>query len=41
MVNGFRGVLGSCAIQLSMFMALFWVDAPKQPFVTEPWEGAN
>jgi hypothetical protein len=24
-----------------MFLALFWVDAPKQPFVTEPWEGAN
>jgi hypothetical protein len=34
-------VLGSAAIQLAMFLALFWVDAPKQPFVVEPYDGAN
>lgn len=41
MVNGFRGVLGSAAIQLSMFLALFFVDAPKTPFEVEPYAGAN
>ena len=41
MVNGFRGVLGSAAIQISMFLALFFVDAPKTPFEVEPYEGAN
>jgi hypothetical protein len=24
-----------------MFMALIWVDAPKEPFTVEPYEGAN
>jgi len=24
-----------------MFLALIWVQVPKLPFVTEPWEGAN
>ena len=24
-----------------MFLALFWVDAPKQPFIVEPFENAN
>jgi hypothetical protein len=41
-ISGFRAVLGSVAIQGAMgFSVLFFVKVPVQPYVTEPYEGAN
>jgi hypothetical protein len=41
-ISGFRAILGSLAIQLAMaFVTIVIVKAPDNPYLVEPFEGAN